>query len=42
MSVAVAVLYNPLRVLKQVWPHITIMAAFAGFVAWNGGVVLGT
>ena len=22
-------------------PYLTIMAAFAGFVAWNGGVVLG-
>lgn len=42
VSVAVAVLYNPLRVLKQVWPHITTMLAFTGFVAWNGGVVLGT
>ncbi|MBE3041435.1 hypothetical protein IMZ48_02405, partial [Candidatus Bathyarchaeota archaeon] len=36
-----AVVCNPLRVLKQVWPHIATMAAFAGFVAWNGGVVLG-
>ncbi|SPN99914.1 related to alpha-1,2 glucosyltransferase, potassium channel regulator [Cephalotrichum gorgonifer] len=41
VSVGVAVVSNPLRILKQVWPHIATMAAFAGFVAWNGGVVLG-
>ncbi|KAL1896957.1 glucosyltransferase [Ceratocystis pirilliformis] len=40
-SISVAALCNPLRVLRQVWPHITIMALFGGFVAWNGGVVLG-
>ncbi|KKF93368.1 Dol-P-Glc:Glc(2)Man(9)GlcNAc(2)-PP-Dol alpha-1 2-glucosyltransferase [Ceratocystis platani] len=40
-SISVAVLCNPLRVLRRVWPHITIMALFGGFVAWNGGVVLG-
>lgn len=36
-----AVVWNPLRVLRQVWPHIATLCAFAGFVAWNGGVVLG-
>lgn len=41
MSVAWAAVSNPLRVLKQVWPHIAILATFCGFVAWNGGVVLG-
>ncbi len=30
-----------MRVLKQVWPHITILGLFAGFIAWNGSVVLG-
>ena len=42
MTVAVTALYNPLKVLRQIWPHITILALFVGFVAWNGGVVLGT
>ncbi|GAB1316563.1 glucosyltransferase [Madurella fahalii] len=32
---------NPVRVMKQIWPHITVLGLFAGFVAWNGGVVLG-
>lgn len=41
LSIAIAAICNPLRVLRQVWPHITTMGLFAGFVAWNGGVVLG-
>jgi alpha-1,2-glucosyltransferase len=41
LTVGVTALYNPMRVLRQIWPHITVMALFAGFVAWNGGVVLG-
>ncbi|KAI3546830.1 DIE2/ALG10 family protein [Colletotrichum filicis] len=41
LSIGIAALANPLRILKKVYPHITIMALFAGFVAWNGGVVLG-
>ncbi|KAK1988870.1 DIE2/ALG10 family protein [Colletotrichum cereale] len=41
LSIVIAVLANPLRVLRKVYPHITIMALFAGFVFWNGGVVLG-
>ncbi|KAJ0159246.1 Dol-P-Glc:Glc(2)Man(9)GlcNAc(2)-PP-Dol alpha-1,2-glucosyltransferase, partial [Colletotrichum tanaceti] len=41
LSIGIAALANPLRVLKKVYPHITVMALFAGFVAWNGGVVLG-
>ncbi|KAK3338050.1 DIE2/ALG10 family-domain-containing protein [Neurospora tetraspora] len=41
LSIGIAALCNPLKVLRQVWPHITIMGLFAGFVAWNGGVVLG-
>jgi alpha-1,2-glucosyltransferase len=27
--------------MKQVWPHVTVLGLFAGFVAWNEGVVLG-
>jgi alpha-1,2-glucosyltransferase len=41
VTVAVTALCNPLKVLRQIWPHITILALFVGFVAWNGGVVLG-
>jgi alpha-1,2-glucosyltransferase len=41
LSIAVTALRNPVRVLRQIWPHLTILALFGGFVAWNGGVVLG-
>ncbi|KAK3379127.1 DIE2/ALG10 family-domain-containing protein [Lasiosphaeria ovina] len=41
ISIAISAVCNPLRVLRQVWPHIAVLALFAGFVAWNGGVVLG-
>ncbi|KAL0930600.1 alpha- glucosyltransferase alg10 [Colletotrichum truncatum] len=41
VSIGVAAIANPFRVLRKVWPHITIMGLFASFVAWNGGVVLG-
>ncbi|KAK3903732.1 glycosyltransferase [Staphylotrichum tortipilum] len=41
LTVAFAALTNPLKILRQIWPHLTTLALFAGFVAWNGGVVLG-
>ncbi|KAK4155846.1 glycosyltransferase [Chaetomidium leptoderma] len=41
LTIAVTALCNPIRVLRQIWPHVTVIALFAGFVAWNGGVVLG-
>ncbi|KAL2129631.1 hypothetical protein VTI74DRAFT_7512 [Chaetomium olivicolor] len=41
LTLTVTALFHPLKVLRQIWPHITILALFAGFVAWNGGVVLG-
>ncbi|KAK1996287.1 DIE2/ALG10 family protein [Colletotrichum falcatum] len=41
LSIGIAALANPLRVLRKVYPHIAVMALFAGFVYWNGGVVLG-
>ena len=40
-SVGIAAVCNLPAVLRQVWPHVAILASFAGFVAWNGGVVLG-
>ncbi|KAK0704267.1 DIE2/ALG10 family-domain-containing protein [Apiosordaria backusii] len=41
LTIGVTALCNPVKVLRQIWPHITILGLFAGFVAWNGGVVLG-
>ncbi|KAK1836879.1 glycosyltransferase [Podospora conica] len=41
LSIGIAALCNPLLVLKQIRPHLTILFLFASFVAWNGGVVLG-
>ncbi|KAJ0118890.1 hypothetical protein J7T55_013146 [Diaporthe amygdali] len=41
VSIAIAVICNPLRVAKQVWAHIAVMALFVAFVLWNGSVVLG-
>lgn len=29
------------QLLIDLWPHLTLLAAFGGFVTWNGGVVLG-
>lgn len=40
-SLLVAAICNPFRVLRQIWPYISVLLAFAGFVVWNGGVVLG-
>lgn len=28
-------------ILLDLWPHLGLLASFAGFVVWNGGVVLG-
>ncbi|KAI6351584.1 glucosyltransferase [Pyricularia grisea] len=41
LSVTIAAVHNLPGVLLQVWPHVSILGLFAGFVAWNGGVVLG-
>ncbi|KAH6632527.1 glycosyltransferase family 59 protein [Chaetomium tenue] len=41
LTLGTTALLNPVKVLRQIWPHISILALFAGFVAWNGGVVLG-
>jgi hypothetical protein len=41
LSLAIAALRKPLLVLKVASPYITLLALFAGFVAWNGSVVLG-
>lgn len=41
LSIGIAALCNPLRVLRQIWPYVFVLLAFAGFVQWNGSVVLG-
>lgn len=40
-SLGVAALCNPFRILRQIWPYLTVLGAFVAFVAWNGAVVLG-
>lgn len=37
----VAALRKPLLVLRVAVPYVIILALFAGFVVWNGSVVLG-
>jgi alpha-1,2-glucosyltransferase len=41
LSLVIAALRKPLLVLKVASPYITLLVMFAGFVAWNGSVVLG-
>ncbi|KAH6608432.1 glycosyltransferase family 59 protein [Trichoderma cornu-damae] len=41
VSLMVAAVCNPVRVARQTWPYVAVLCAFAGFVARNGGVVLG-
>lgn len=41
VSLGIAAMCNPLRVLRQVWPYVCVLGFFVGFVVWNGGVVLG-
>ncbi|KAI0128127.1 glycosyltransferase family 59 protein [Hypoxylon sp. NC0597] len=42
VSIGIAVICNLWTIIRQrIWPHLVILGAFVGFVAWNGGVVLG-
>ncbi|KAI2602135.1 glycosyltransferase family 59 protein [Hypoxylon sp. NC1633] len=41
LSYIVAIVFNPKTTTRHVWPYFTVFFAFVGFVAWNGGVVLG-
>ncbi|KAM3536278.1 hypothetical protein MY4038_000436 [Beauveria bassiana] len=41
LSIGIAVVRNPLRVTRQIWPYVAVLASFAAFVHWNGSVVLG-
>ncbi|KAK9778629.1 putative DIE2/ALG10 family-domain-containing protein [Seiridium cardinale] len=41
LSIGIAALSNIGTVLRRIYPHVIVVGLFAGFVAWNGGVVLG-
>ncbi|PVI07788.1 glycosyltransferase family 59 protein [Periconia macrospinosa] len=41
MSLALVILAQPILLLKTVIPYLILIALFAGFVIWNGSVVLG-
>ncbi|KAI1470564.1 glycosyltransferase family 59 protein [Daldinia caldariorum] len=42
ISIVIAAVCNLGTIVrKQIWPHLIVLAAFIGFVVWNGGVVLG-
>lgn len=41
LTVILAAARAPVVLLKASFPYLTLLTLFAGFVAWNGGVVLG-
>ncbi|KAF3039175.1 glucosyltransferase [Didymella heteroderae] len=41
LTTAIAALRYPLKVLRAIIPYVVLLVLFAGFVAWNGSVVLG-
>lgn len=41
LSIAIAAIFNVAPVLRRIYPHVIVVVLFAGFVIWNGGVVLG-
>ncbi|TVY33336.1 Dol-P-Glc:Glc(2)Man(9)GlcNAc(2)-PP-Dol alpha-1,2-glucosyltransferase, partial [Lachnellula subtilissima] len=41
LSIGIAVISKPVLILASLWPYIALLVSFAGFVFWNGGVVLG-
>lgn len=41
LSIALSAASNPLLVLQRLWPYLTLLVSFGGFIMWNGGVVLG-
>ncbi|CAN8102066.1 unnamed protein product [Discula destructiva] len=41
LSLAIAVICNPVKVLKQIWAHVVVGLLFGIFILVNGGVVLG-
>jgi alpha-1,2-glucosyltransferase len=41
LTVAISALRKPLLVLQVAYPYLILLVIFAGFVVWNGSVVLG-
>lgn len=41
LSLVISALINPILLITRLWPYISLLATFAVFVIWNGGVVLG-
>ncbi|KAF2653361.1 glycosyltransferase family 59 protein [Lophiostoma macrostomum CBS 122681] len=41
LTTGLAALKQPLLVLRTIMPYLILLGLFGGFVAWNGGVVLG-
>ncbi|KAF2202469.1 hypothetical protein GQ43DRAFT_311470 [Delitschia confertaspora ATCC 74209] len=41
VSAAIVALKRPLVIIKAIFPYTILLGLFGGFVAWNGGVVLG-
>lgn len=41
LSIGIAAIFNIGPILRQVYPRLIVAGLFAGFVVWNGGVVLG-
>jgi alpha-1,2-glucosyltransferase len=41
LSTGLVALKQPFLVLRAIMPYLVLIALFGGFVAWNGGVVLG-
>jgi alpha-1,2-glucosyltransferase len=40
-TVLLAAVRKPFIVMRVALPYLALLGLFAGFVAWNGGVVLG-
>jgi alpha-1,2-glucosyltransferase len=40
-SLGAVTISHPKRVAARLWPYVALLVSFAGFVFWNGGVVLG-
>lgn len=41
LTIVLAAVRAPVVLLKALFPYLTLLTLFAGFVLWNGGVVLG-
>lgn len=41
ITIGIAAVKNIRKLITAVFPYVLLLVLFAGFVAWNGGVVLG-